>query len=460
VAEGEDANLVADLDYEIARLGSGCEASNGVQSVVDRILVDAGAATVRFKGPIRPTVAYPAVERHSAIYRDLCALVARGMRAELLAARNRYRPADGFTADPVFELRPGGFVGARRGVSGRSIRDLFLAFQAEKKSLSAVRDVDKRYGFVLRMVGEVLDVGRAASSLERTDLIAIMAFMQRLPSNAEKKFSGRSLSEVASLAEAQGAKLLAPNSVRKYMQALLAVIRWGEQNKWGLDVNVTKLIGKREARVQRRSFRSDELRVLFEALVPLASARPDRFWIPALGLLSGARLNEICQLHVEDVVQVGDVWCLNLSLFDENGARADDKRLKNEASERYVPIHPQAIASGFLRYVADQPRAGRLFTCLTPGPDGRYSHNVSKWFGRWLDGLGLTQPSLVFHSFRHGFRNACRLVPGITDEAMDALGGWAADNEGTKYGDRRMIPVLERAVRHMKFDGFELPVVA
>lgn len=453
----DEGEVASEIEYDLAQLGAEPELSESVQAIADRILVEAGAATLRTSGAIQPLLKYPVVERGSGPYKELCALVAQGMRAELLDARNRYQPSVLFKPDPHFAVRVNGFSKEQRAAPGKTIRDLFAAFQAEKKSLSAARDVDKRYGFVLRITEEVIDTRRLASSLDRGDCIAIKNFMQRIPSNASKKYTQGTLTQAAAGAEARGDALLAPNSVRKYMQALLAVLRWGAQNKWGVDVNTADLVGRREARVQRRRFEVAELVTLFDALLPLARSRPDRFWIPALGLLTGARLNEICQLHVEDIVNVDGIWCLNLSLFNEHGVRADDKKLKNTSSERFVPLHPQAVEAGFLTFVRAQSKGVRLFSHLKPGRDGRYSHDTSKWFGRFLTSVGLTQPSLVFHSFRHGFRDACRHVPEITDEVMNALGGWAADGEGARYGNRRMVVVLDRAVKQLQFDGFQLP---
>ena len=63
-----------------------------------------------------------------------------------------------------------------------------------------------------------------------------------------------------------------------------------------------------------------------------------------------------------------------------------------------------------------------------------------------MDKIGLTDPALVFHSFRHGFRDACRMA-GLSEEVTNALGGWAATSVGQKYGDRGMLPLLDRKDR-------------
>lgn len=57
------------------------------------------------------------------------------------------------------------------------------------------------------------------------------------------------------------------------------------------------------------------------------------------------RLEEICQLTIDDIKQIDEVWC-----FDVNDQV--DKRVKTIASKRYIPIHPKLIDElGLLDYV-------------------------------------------------------------------------------------------------------------
>ena len=144
------------------------------------------------------------------------------------------------------------------------------------------------------------------------------------------------------------------------------------------------------------------------------------------------------------------------SEFGADGRRLPDKRVKTLTSERIVPLHKALIDAGFLDFAASRSTSDRLFPDLQLGPDGRYSHGFSKWFGAFKRGCGFTEPSLVFHSFRHGFRNVCRDAE-IGEEAAHALGGWTHINQASRYGDRAMVPVLNRAVQKLSFGEFVLP---
>jgi len=55
-----------------------------------------------------------------------------------------------------------------------------------------------------------------------------------------------------------------------------------------------------------------------------------RYWLPILGLYTGCRANEVCQLHKEDLKEQDGIWYLDIN---DNGK----KSLKNRSSRRLVP---------------------------------------------------------------------------------------------------------------------------
>jgi integrase len=249
---------------------------------------------------------------------------------------------------------------------------------------------------------------------------------------------------------------MAPNTVASYLQALSAMFNWAKHDEW-LDKNPAEGLGERgKPNVKRRGFEAEELKTIFTPL--RQEKRPSRFWIPALGLYSGARLNELCQLAASDVGEADGIPFMDFSEFDaETGERLPDRSLKTDASDRRVPIHAELVDAGFLTFVQGvrESGGGRLFPDQPLGPDGKHSHSFSKWFAAHLDRIGLTQKSLVFHSFRHGIRDACREAE-IAEEIADALGGWTTAGVGRKYGDRSRLRFLARASAKVHFPGFRL----
>lgn len=73
---------------------------------------------------------------------------------------------------------------------------------------------------------------------------------------------------------------------------------------------------------------------------------PFHYWAPLLGLLTGARVNEIAQLLLDDILAEDDVYYLNLESDSESG-----KKLKNANARRKIPIHSTLIDLGFIDYV-------------------------------------------------------------------------------------------------------------
>lgn len=159
---------------------------------------------------------------------------------------------------------------------------------------------------------------------------------------------------------------------------------------------------------KRRLYSDDELRTVFSPVNLMSDRRPSpfKFWAPLIALHSGARQDEIAQLGLSDIVTIEGVACFDITSIDdatETGAqRAIAKRVKTEAGKRIVPIHSRLIELGLLDYVSALRASGHelLFPDLAHAAI-KYGALVSKWFGRYCDKLGLTDPALTFHSFRH-----------------------------------------------------------
>lgn len=179
--------------------------------------------------------------------------------------------------------------------------------------------------------------------------------------------------------------------------------------------------------------------------------RDAKYWLPILGYLTGARLGELVQLAIEDVKVENGIPYLDINEKALIGGEA--KSVKSGAGHRRVPLHPDLLALGFMDFVAkrakqDKPNV-RLFKEIKFGVDGQASTEYSKIFGRLMDSVGLTDPLLVFHSFRHTAEDAFRdaeCQPYIIDQII----GHANLTSGGKYGKGAKLPVLAKAVADMQ----------
>lgn len=163
-----------------------------------------------------------------------------------------------------------------------------------------------------------------------------------------------------------------------------------------------KIYSKADARKAKaekgsKAFNDDELKKMFHPLFLAEAEKPADFWLPLLGLFTGARLNELCQLDTMDIQNHNGIWAIRF--VDD----APDKSLKTNASNRLIPIHPTLLELGFLDYVTDAKKISdgrKLFPYLSYSEMDGYAATPSQRWGDYLDSIGITDKQKVFHSFR------------------------------------------------------------
>ncbi len=222
-----------------------------------------------------------------------------------------------------------------------------------------------------------------------------------------------------------------------------------------------------EEEPNREPWQLEELRILFSSSVftqrlrPTAGRGEAAYWLPLLALFTGARLGELAPLTVADIATDEPTGISTIRVTED---LEQGRRLKNVGSRRVVPVHPELVRLGFMPFVA-QVRDGsgseaRLFPLLTPGPKGGLGEAWSKWFGRYIRGLGITNRASVFHSFRHSFKDALRAA-GVSEDVNDALTGHSGGGVGRTYGAKEMVrrfglSVLAQAVAKVAYPGLDL----
>ncbi|WP_133647529.1 tyrosine-type recombinase/integrase [Paraburkholderia flava] len=156
-----------------------------------------------------------------------------------------------------------------------------------------------------------------------------------------------------------------------------------------------KVSSKSKLEQQKRSYKpfsADDLDAIFDPAAYTRMDKPAYRWLPFLALYSGARLEELASLRLDQVQREGEVWFF------------DVEKAKNANSQRRIPLHRIVVESGFLAYVEDLRERGatQLFPELKPGANG-YGKNVTRRFADYLDERKITDDRKVFHSFRHTF---------------------------------------------------------
>lgn len=91
--------------------------------------------------------------------------------------------------------------------------------------------------------------------------------------------------------------------------------------------------------VQRRGFTQAQLTMIFDRLKQERERDGAAYWVCALALWTGARLNEVCQLRVEDVQEYEGIPFLFFTPFSRSGERVPGQRFKTKSSPRPHPLH-------------------------------------------------------------------------------------------------------------------------
>ena len=200
------------------------------------------------------------------------------------------------------------------------------------------------------------------------------------------------------------------------------------------------------AKDARLSFEPSDLHALLnqESLRQAARKHTWRYWLPLIGRYTGARLEEICQLHVDDITNHQGIPCFRID------DRHDGQKLKNRSSRRIIPIHAKLLELGLLAYAESIGNAdrSRLFPDLVE-TRGKLGHAPSKWFSRYKVGAGINDPRKTFHSFRHAFIDEMREA-GVQDSLLKRMVGHE-DSSVTfgVYGSRTPIKAMLTALDHI-----------
>jgi integrase len=308
--------------------------------------------------------------------------------------------------------------------------------------------------------------------IKRRHVLAFREALQDIPTRRTGKLKGADLPTLVEWRKDNpAAPKLAAGTVNKLLGGIQAPILWARDNgfieddtPWADPFARMRVKGDEP---EREPWETGDLVRLFASPVfvegkrPKASGGEAAHWLPILGMFTGARLGELAPLRVTDVQEDAgsQVPFLAIRVIVEEG-----KRLKTTSSIRAVPIHPELIRLGFLEYVAEARKhssKASLFPALKPGPHGGLGEIWSKWFGRYIRTNGITNPKAVFHSFRHGFKDALRRAK-LGEDINDALTGHSGGGTGRKYGAKDMLSrygaeALRDAVAQVAYPGVRFP---
>jgi integrase len=254
------------------------------------------------------------------------------------------------------------------------------------------------------------------------------------------RYRGRTIQEIL---EMDVDDPMSVSNVNKYLDRASSLFNYALKRDFVVKNHAGGLQIKQDKREDewRDRFTDDDLQKLFcsEAYLKDDHLHSYYFWLPILGLYTGCRLNELCQLRLDDIKEVGGVWVIDVN---EQG---EGKKLKNKPSRRNVPLHPCLTDDlKFVQYVNSLKSQGeeRLFPELPLLRDG-YAQTASKWFARYRQACGVADPRKVYHSFRHTFMDVLKQNPSVDNTMlMEVAGHEVGSITLGRYGKRYAPKVL------------------
>lgn len=195
-----------------------------------------------------------------------------------------------------------------------------------------------------------------------------------------------------------------------------------------------KVIGQRKRVLRERGLNDAEAKIILTATMATASGRlsPERAlaqrWVPWICAYTGARVNEITQLRVEDVTKTRGIWTIRIT--PEAGSTKNGEA-------RIVALHPHLVEQGFPDVV--KAKQGPIFFDPKRYRNGLAGNPQSKKVGehlaRWVRAIGVSDPNVQpNHGWRHRFKTQARLA-NMDPEIRDAIQGHTPRTEGEGYGD-------------------------
>ena len=273
-------------------------------------------------------------------------------------------------------------------------------FIAEHSRQWAGKTIGQNRAYLNTLV-EYFGPDRLLATITKQDASEVKKVLQALPAsrNTKPKLKAMPLMQVI---EEPGHKKIAAKTINSHIQMFKMFFDWAERHGHSPHTLFEGMKVKKDkaSESERKPFTPEQARLIYTELTqnPSGLVRKDSHkWGMLLGMFTGARLNEICQLDIADVQQDGDTWFLNIT--DEGD---DNKRIKSKAGRRKVPLHSELIGLGFLDFVDSRRNGTRLFPDYSYSTNGGYGRNLGRWCNEsFLPKLGIKQPGLVFHSLRH-----------------------------------------------------------
>jgi hypothetical protein len=205
-------------------------------------------------------------------------------------------------------------------------------FISEHSRQWAVKTVGKNRAY-LNILIEYFGTDRLLGTITKQDANAVKKVLQEIPAsrNTKPKLKAMPLMEVIN---EPGHRKIAPKTINSHIQMFKNFFDWAERHGYSPHTlfDKMKVAKARNSDTERKPFTAEQARLLYTELTEDTSGlvrKDSHKWGMILGMFTGARLNEICQLDIADVQQDGETWSLKITDEGDN-----NKSVKSQAGKQ------------------------------------------------------------------------------------------------------------------------------
>ncbi|WP_156473455.1 site-specific integrase [Neptuniibacter pectenicola] len=362
----------------------------------------------------------------------------------------------------------------------QSIDDMIDVFFRDKKGKLKENSLTELFGSLelfRKFVGN-----RPIRSLTKDDMRDYRESVPKVPSRyyQNKGLAQMTFEELVDKTEKDGLPKLSARTVGKKIEAVRQLLTWAYESADFLAEDLSGPLKWKYVDTTQNAesgtyiaFTDQHLEnligsYLYKGEIPkrLHQMSAFKFWLPLIGMYSGARLEEICQLYLQDIVVKDGLYMIRISPDDDEGV-GKEVNIKNKASHRNIPVHSDLIRIGFLDYVNELRADGeiRLFPDLNKdNPKKRFGYSVSKWFGDTMRKTIEYEKSCGYgiHSFRKLFVQRLQNVTDVPREVRMALVGHSVGKGDSHeiYEGEYSAEVLKRNIEMLTYDELDMSSVS
>ena len=305
----------------------------------------------------------------------------------------------------------------------------------------------------LDVLCEVLGKDFNIVTIKAADARAVKEIVCKIPSSRKKMPQTRDLKLMEAI-EVVGMDKLSSKTIDEYLTAYSGFFNWAINQSYASSnyFSGMKVEGQKDSKT-KDDFKDEQIKIIYDELQSNSKGlvkEDHQYWGTMLAIFTGARLEEICQLHVEDIKSQDDIWYIDIN-------DKEIKQLKNKSSIRKIPIHSKLIEQGFIEYLTKlkAARSVRLFPVLNYQSKHGFGRQLSHWFNNnFVKKVVVDREERTFHSFRHTAVTRMRRS-NITPSIADRVTGHAAKGVGERvYMKEYEIEQLKEAVEGIKFKTF------